>query len=83
MAPPTPSPAANQSQIALQKLLDGPASLPPAGVIPNLSDPQNSLQNVFYATMGLEIGLTTCAVIIRIYTKHILLRSMGYEDCKR
>ena len=83
MAAPTQSPAVDQSLIALQRLLNGPARLPPAGVIPNLDHPRKSIEKFFFVAMGLEIGFTTCAVIIRIYTKRILLGSLGYEDCKR
>ena len=82
MAVPTPSPAVDQAQIAIQKLLDGPARPPPAGVIPNFDNPKEILKTVFHAVLGVELFLTTCAVIMRIYTKRILLRSMGYEDCK-
>ena len=79
MAAPTPSPAIDQSQ---QKLFDGPARPPPAGVVSNFDNPQN-LETSFRVTIGLALGFATVAVIIRIYTKHILLRTMGFEDCKQ
>ena len=55
--------------------------MPPAGVIPNFDKPPN-LDVYLYVTAALAMSFTTCAIIIRIYTKHFLLRSMGYEDCK-
>lgn len=81
MAAPTLSSTPDQLQAELQRLLNGPASIPPAGVIPNFDDPPN-LDIFLYITAALAISFATCAVIIRIYTKHFLLRSMGYEDCK-
>lgn len=76
-----PSPTPDQLQAALQSLLDGPAGIPPTGVIPNFDNPPNK-DIYLYVTVTLTIWSATCAVIIRIYTKHFLLRSMGYEDCK-
>ena len=81
MASPYPSPTPDQLEIALQKLLNGPAGTPPAGIVPNFDNPHNPAV-LLYVTVGLTLGFATCAVIIRIYTKHFLLRSMGSEDCK-
>lgn len=81
MAALTLSSTPDQLQAALQRLLNGSAGIPPAGVIPNFDDPLN-LDIFLYITAALAISFATCAVIIRIYTKHFLLRSMGYEDCK-
>ena len=83
MAAPTPSLVVDQGQTALQKHLDGPARPPPAGVIPNFDNPQNSLGTAIHVIMGLAIGFATCAVFLRVFTKRIILRSMEYEDCKR
>lgn len=55
--------------------------MPPAGVIPNF-DKSPNLDVYLYVTAALAISFATCAIIIRIYTKHFLLRSMGHEDCK-
>ena len=81
MAAPTPSLTPDQLEVALQKILNGPAGIPPAGIISNFDNPA-SLATDLYVTASLTVGFATCAVIIRIYTKHFLLRSMGYEDCK-
>ena len=81
MAAPMTSPTADQVQAALQSLLNGPAGMPPPGVVPNFDNPPN-LAVYLYVTVGLTLGFATFAVIIRIYTKCFLLRSMGYEDCK-
>ena len=81
MADPAASPTADQLQAALQKLLNEPAGVPPAGVTSNFIDPPN-LDAQLYVTAALTLSFAACAVIIRIYTKHFLLRKMGYEDCK-
>ena len=81
MAASMTSPTADQAQAALQSLLNGPAGMPPPGVIPNFDNPPN-LHVPFYIIASLTLSFATFAVIIRIYTKYFLLRSMGYEDCK-
>ena len=81
MASPTPSLTPDQLEVALQKILNGPAGIPPPGTIPNFDNPPN-LAVLLDVTVGLTVGLATCAVIIRVYTKYFLLRSMGYDDCK-
>ena len=78
MAAPTP----DQPQAALQALLNGPASPPPAGVVPNFDDPPQNLIVVLHVTAALCLSVSASCVAIRIYTKHFLLRSIGYEDCK-
>lgn len=82
MASPVPSLTPAQLELALQKLLNGPAGIPPAGIIPNFDNPPHLAVLLLEVTAGLTVGFATCALIIRIYTKHFLLRSMGYEDCK-
>ena len=77
----TPSPTPDELEAALQSLLNGPAGVPPAGVTPNFDNPQN-LDVLLYVTATLTLSFATFAIIIRIYTKHFLLRAMGYEDCK-
>lgn len=65
----------------LQELLDGPAVAPPAGIIPNLAHPPN-IHTVCYLTFSLCVSFTSLAVVIRMYTKRVLIRSIAYEDCE-
>lgn len=69
-----------QLQQELEALLNGPASAPPPGVQSNFDDPAN-LNTIIYITKRLALTLTTLAVFIRVYTRHVLIRSMGYDDC--
>ena len=82
MAAPTQSLTPEQSQAAFQTLLNGPAGLPPAGVLPNFENPPQNLASVFRVTAALALSFATVAVVIRVYTKRCLIRSMGYEDCR-
>ena len=82
MAATTSSLASEQTGAALERLLNGPAGSPPAGTMPNFNNPSQNLVMVLYVTAGLSVTFATFAVVIRIYTKHFLLRSMGYEDCE-
>ena len=82
MAAPTQSLTPEQSHAAFQALLNGPAGLPPAGVLPNFENPPRNLASIFHVTAALTLSFTTVAVVVRIYTKRCLLRSMGYEDCR-
>ena len=70
-----------QLQRDLEALLNGPAGTPPAGIQPNFDQPAN-LNTVIYITNTITLILATLAVFIRIYTRHFLLRSMGYDDCE-
>ena len=65
----------------LQELLDGPAVAPPASIIPNLAHPPN-IDTVCYMTFSLCVSFVSLAVIIRMYTKRVLIRSIAYEDCE-
>ena len=82
MAAQTRSLTPEQSHAAYQALLNGPAGLPPAGVLPNFENPPRNLASIFHATAALTLSFATVAVVIRTYTKRCLLRSMGYEDCR-
>ena len=81
MAAPAASSTPDQRAAALQSLLNGPAGVPPAGVTPNFNSPHNQAKPL-YVVASLTLCFATLAVVIRIYTKHFLLRSTGYEDCK-
>lgn len=65
----------------LQMVLDGPAESPPAGIVPNFKNPAN-LNALIALTTTLCMTFGTLAVLIRMYTKVFLIRSLAYEDCK-
>ena len=65
---------------ALEALLDGPAGTPPAGVQSNFDNPPN-LNTIIIIIKTLGLTLATLALLIRIYTRHHLSHSMGYDDC--
>ena len=75
----TPSTSLNPEQ--LQKLLNGPAGTPPVGVIPDLNDPPN-LDTYVILTISTCMTLATVAVLLRMYTKILITRTLAYEDCK-
>ena len=75
----TPSTSLNPEQ--LQELLNGPAGSPPVGVIPNLNDPPD-LDTYVILTISVCMTLATVAVLLRMYTKISITRSLAYEDCK-
>lgn len=58
-----------------------PALEPPPGVIPNLVNPP-SLANTVIVVSVVFLTLMLFFVSIRIYTKGVLLRSLGWEDCE-
>lgn len=69
------------TQLQRETLLNGPALLPPAATLPDFQKAPG-LERVFLATNVLSFGLPSAALLLRIYTKHFLLRSIGYDDCK-
>ena len=70
----------SEQQRRIEALLDGPAGTPPAGLQPNFNNPPN-LDTVIYTTKTIALTLTTLFIFIRLYTRHVLLHSMGYDDC--
>lgn len=72
MATPTTAP--------IQTLLNGPAGTPPAGVVPNFQDPPN-LNAFLILTLTLVLTFGSLAVLMRMYTKLFIIRSVAYEDC--
>ena len=66
----------------LQELLNGPASAPPAGVLPDFNSPYN-FKKAFIATLILCIVPSTSAILLRMYTKVFLIKSIAYEDCRQ
>ncbi len=64
----------------LQALLNGPAGKPPAGVLPNFQNPPN-LNAFLILTLTLVLTFGTLAILMRMYTKLFIIRSVAYEDC--
>lgn len=58
-----------------------PALQPPTGVIPNFDDPF-SFYPWILAIGIISMVLMTLAVIIRIYTKLVIMKPMQHEDCQ-
>ena len=77
----TSSSTLRQSQTALEALLNAPAGTPPAGIQPSFDNPAN-LNTIVYITKVLAFTVTSLAVFIRIYTRHVILSSMKYDDCE-
>lgn len=75
-----PSPS-EQAQAELEALLNGPAGAPPPGIRPNFDNPPN-LDIVVHLSFAICITFSGLAVLIRIYTRYVLLRSIGYDDRK-
>ena len=65
----------------LQILLNGPAGTPPVGLTPNFNNPPN-LDTYVILTICICITLATVTVLLRMYTKIFITRSLAYEDCK-
>ncbi len=64
----------------LQALLNGPAGEPPAGVLPNFQNPPN-FNTFLILTLTLVLTFGTLAILMRMYTKLFIIRSVDYEDC--
>lgn len=65
----------------LDEILQGPALGPPPGVVPNLIDPPNS-NDWYVAVLVTCVTISTIALCARMYTKHVILKSRGWEDCE-
>ena len=57
-----------------------PAGRPPPGVHPNFVDPE-SLRDSVIAINVLFLVLATLAVVMRLYTKQMIARAIGWDDC--
>lgn len=62
------------------KLEELPGMKPPSGVIPNLLNPP-TMQNVNLLCQITCLSVSTICVVIRMYTKIVIDRSPGWEDC--
>lgn len=60
--------------------LDTPAMKPPNGVTPNFEHPRGMGSEV-YTTLFLSIVISTVFVWTRLYTKHFIIKTHGWEDC--
>ena len=76
----TPSPSPSHEQMRAE-LLNGPAAKPPSGIVPNFVDPI-TLNAAVITVVSICLILGTFAVLIRSYTKLVLIKSIAYEDCK-
>lgn len=77
----TASSSSGQGQAQLEALLNGPAATPSPGILPNFDNPPN-LNISIHLSAAICIPLASLAVLIRLYTKCFILRSIGYDDCK-
>ena len=75
------SPNAPLTPEQLRKLLDGPAAEPPPGILPNFNDPSN-LDKYLIVTCVFCVSFATVTLLLRMYTKVYLIRSIAYEDCE-
>ena len=70
----------NESIAAGVPLSQIPTLEPPPGVTPNFVNP-HSLATTLIAVNGVFVALMLIALSIRIYTKGMILRSLGWDDC--
>lgn len=54
---------------------------PPPGVTPNFVNPE-SLHSEWVLMMSMCLTFTTIFVFLRMYTKLVIIKSHGWEDCK-
>ena len=81
MASLTGSVSPEQSAAKVHGLLNGPAGTPPPGLLPNFQDPPN-LNSALIFTVTICMAVATVVVVMRMYTKLFLIRSVAYEDCE-
>jgi len=62
-------------------LLNGPAMKPPQGVKPNFHS-HDTIANYILPTDAVLLTLSTIALVLRIYTRRFITRSMALDDCK-
>ncbi|KAL8819728.1 MAG: hypothetical protein Q9223_001916 [Gallowayella weberi] len=62
-----------------QALLNGPAGKPPAGIQSNLDNP-TTLDRTCIAVETFCLVITTISIIVRLYTKKYLIKSLALED---
>lgn len=63
-------------------LLDStPALEPPPGVTPNFENPENITPLIEF-TLGICLGVSSLFVILRVWTRFIIMKVHGWDDCK-
>ena len=67
------------SGVPLSKI---PSLQPPPGVTPNFINPP-SIANAIITVSRLFLVLMLAAVSMRIYTKGVIIRTLGWDDCKK
>jgi hypothetical protein len=66
-------------RIARQEVVG--AMPPPPGVIPNFEHPE-SRGNQVVVTIAVLLPLATLVLSLRLYTRRMIVRTMGSDDCK-
>ena len=74
------TPEKSSSPKQLQAMLDGPAGVPPSGVLPDFENPAN-LDAFLVLTLTFALSFGTLCVVVRTYTKLFIMRFFKYEDC--
>ena len=59
----------------------GGALPPPKGLTPNFSDPENRNASI-YAVVAICVLIITALVFARTYTRFVLSKSRGWQDCQ-
>lgn len=62
------------------ELLNGPAMIPPPGVTSQFDDPPN-LEQLTIAVFTICIFVATIAVVLRMWTKLLIIRQTTLDDC--
>lgn len=57
-----------------------PAMVAPEGKVPNFEHPHN-LNALAYGVLGASLGLTTIALILRVYSRWFVVRQPFIGDC--
>jgi hypothetical protein len=54
---------------------------PPPGVIPNFEHPESQVYRLVI-TIAILLPVTTLVLFLRVYTKRVIVRNFGTDDCK-
>lgn len=57
-----------------------PAAAPPAGVVANFTDPETSHRELGIALTSVGMALMSTIMILRVYTKTVLISLFGIDD---